>query len=153
MQANNLTKSNYIVAGKTLKIPLRGTTISTSSTPVNPTDVPDTHIVRRGDNLWAIAKKYGTTVNQIQALNGLSTTNLSVGQELKIKEATDADSATVSNKLSDIDTSSLRAYVVKQGDSAYTIAQQNNTSLDRVLQLNNLSKRSTIYPGQTLYLE
>jgi membrane-bound lytic murein transglycosylase D len=137
------------VAGKTLKVPLRGTTISTSSTPVNPADVPNVHIVRRGDSLWNIARKYGTTVKRIQAMNGLSTTNLSIGQELKIKEAT--DTATASNTA--IDTSSLRAYVVKKGDSAYTIARQNNTSMDRVLQLNNLSKWSTIYPGQTLYLD
>jgi len=152
MQANNLSKSNYIVAGKTLKIPLRGTTFSTvSSTPVNPADVPDVHIVRRGDSLWIIAKRYGTTVKRIQALNGLSTTNLSIGQRLRIKETT--ETATASNRLSEINTDDLRAYVVKKGDSPFTIAQENNTSLDRLLQLNHLSKWSTIYPGQTLYLD
>lgn len=153
MRANNLRRSNYIVAGKTIKIPLRGTTVSTSSTPVNPADVPETHIVRRGDSLWIIAKKYGTTVKRIQALNGLTTTNLSPGQELKIKDVTETDTATASNTLSNIDTKNLRAYVVKKGDSPFTIAKQNNTSLDRLLQLNRLSKWSTIYPGQTLYLD
>jgi membrane-bound lytic murein transglycosylase D len=152
MQANNLTRSNYIVAGKTLKVPLRGTSVTASSTAtVSPADVPETHIVRRGDSLWIIAKKYGTTVKKIQALNGLSTTNLSIGQELTIKEAT--DTATASNTVTEIDTSNLRSYVVQKGDSPFTIAQQNNTSLDRLLQLNHLSKWSTIYPGQTLYLD
>jgi membrane-bound lytic murein transglycosylase D len=150
MQANNLRSSNYIRAGKTLKIPLRGTTVSTSSTStVNPADVPEIHTVRRGDSLWIIAKRYGTTVKRIQALNGLNTTNLSVGQRLKIKDAT----TTASNTNIEIDTSKLKTYVVKKGDSPFTIAQQNNTSLNRLLQLNHLSKWSTIYPGQTLYLD
>jgi len=153
MQANNLSKSNYIVAGKTLKIPLRGSTVTagSSTAAVNPADVPETHIVRRGDSLWIIAKRYGTTVKNIQALNGLNTTNLSIGQELKIREATATASA--SDSTPEIDTDNLRAYVVKKGDSPFTIAQQHNTSLDRLLQLNHLSTRSTIYPGQTLYLD
>lgn len=157
MQANNLSKSNYIVAGKTLKIPLRGTTVSTSTTTVASGDVPETHTVRRGDSLWIIAKKYGTTVKRIQALNGLNTTNLSIGQKLKIRESTESASETTATATAStsakIDTENLRAYIVKQGDSPFTIAQQNNTSLDRLLQLNHLSKRSTIYPGQTLYLD
>ena len=57
------------------------------------------------------------------------------------------------NSGSDIDTEKLRAYVVKKGDNPFTIAKNNNTSLERLLRINNLSKRSTIYPGQTLYLD
>jgi membrane-bound lytic murein transglycosylase D len=151
MQANNLTRSNYIVAGKTLKVPLPGTTVSTTTSTVNPADVPNTHTVRRGDSLWIIAKKYGTTVKKIQALNGLNTTNLSIGQKLKIKSA--SETATAASTVSTIDTQNLRAYVVKKGDSPFTIAKQNNTSLNRLLELNQLSKRSTIYPGQTLYID
>lgn len=43
------------------------------------------HKVQVGDTLYSLSKKYNTTVESIQQLNGLTTTNLSVGQTLKIK--------------------------------------------------------------------
>jgi murein DD-endopeptidase MepM/ murein hydrolase activator NlpD len=44
------------------------------------------HTVRKGDTLYALSKRYGVTVAQIQKLNNMSGTNLSIGQRLKIKE-------------------------------------------------------------------
>jgi membrane-bound lytic murein transglycosylase D len=151
MRANNLRRSNYIVAGKTLKIPLRGTTIPSTSTRTAVKGViPEYHKVRRGDSLWIIARRYGTTVKQIQALNNLTTTALSIGQKLKISEKDASKTADTTNSA---DTKNLRTYVVKRGDSPFEIAKANNTTLERLLQLNQLSKRSIIYPGQTLYLD
>ncbi len=43
-----------------------------------------THRVKRGETLYAIAKKYGVTVNQIRRANNISGSNISVGQRLKI---------------------------------------------------------------------
>jgi len=43
------------------------------------------HIVKRGDTLYGLARKYGMTVQEIQDLNQLSTTNLSIGQVLKVR--------------------------------------------------------------------
>lgn len=45
---------------------------------------PRTHRVAKGDTLYAIAKKYGVTVNQIRDANNLSSTKISIGQRLKI---------------------------------------------------------------------
>lgn len=45
-----------------------------------------THTVVRGDDLYSLAKNYGTTVDAIMKLNNLTSTNLSIGQILKIKE-------------------------------------------------------------------
>lgn len=42
------------------------------------------YIVRAGDSLWLIAQKYGTTVDAIKRLNGLSGDLLSIGQVLRI---------------------------------------------------------------------
>ena len=44
------------------------------------------HTVKKGDSLYSIARNYNTTVEQIMKLNNLSTTLLSIGQVLKIKE-------------------------------------------------------------------
>ncbi len=45
-----------------------------------------TYTVKKGDNLYSIAKKYNTSVDNIIRLNNLTSTSLSIGQVLKIKE-------------------------------------------------------------------
>ena len=45
-----------------------------------------THVVKRGDSLYVIAKQYGVSVDSIIKLNDLKSNNLSIGQILKIKE-------------------------------------------------------------------
>jgi len=40
--------------------------------------------VRKGDTLYALAKRYGTTVGKIQQANGISGSNIQIGQRLKI---------------------------------------------------------------------
>jgi LysM repeat protein len=42
------------------------------------------HTVVAGDSLWGLARKYGTTIEAIQAANGLTTTNIRTGQQLTI---------------------------------------------------------------------
>ena len=43
------------------------------------------HKVRSGDNLGSIARRYGTTVNKLQKLNGLRNTNIRAGQQLRVR--------------------------------------------------------------------
>ncbi len=85
MRANNLRRSNYIVAGKRLKIPRRGYMRSNPPTVQKPRNGQAVnHIVRKGDSLFTIAKRYGTTTKKIQELNHLKTTTLQKGQVLII---------------------------------------------------------------------
>lgn len=46
------------------------------------------YTVKRGDSLWALAREYNTTVNDIKQLNNLDSDVLSIGQELQIKKNT-----------------------------------------------------------------
>ncbi len=46
------------------------------------------YTVKRGDSLWALAREYNTTVNDIKQLNNLNSDVLSIGQELQIKKNT-----------------------------------------------------------------
>jgi membrane-bound lytic murein transglycosylase D len=47
----------------------------------------------------------------------------------------------------------MRTYVVRSGDSPFIIAKQHNMPLNRFLQANGLTPRSTIYPGQAVYID
>ena len=89
---------------------------------INPTI---TYIVKKGDNLYNIAKVYNTSVANIVSLNNLKNTNLSIGQQLKIP-----------NNQSNSPTSTT--YIVKKGDSLYTIAKKYNTTVDSIKRKNNL---------------
>lgn len=91
------------------------------------------YIVEKGDNLYSIARKYNTTVDELKNLNNLGTNNLSVGQVLKVS----TDNSEASNPNEDlIDTS---VYTVVKGDSLYSIAKKYNTTVDELKNLNNLS--------------
>ena len=142
MAANRLKNSNYIVAGKTLKIPGRGYTTSYDSSQKSTHTKPTKYVVKSGDSLWIIAKRFHTTTKNIQSVNKLSSTRLRIGQVLEIPSgygtATSASRGT---------------YVVKCGDSPYQIAQKHKMSLSRFLSLNRLTPRSKIYPGQKLVVE
>lgn len=71
---------------KVLGISAKQEAITESSEPENTIkDQSVIHRVQAGDTLYSLSKKYNTTVERIQYLNGLTSTTLSVGQELKIK--------------------------------------------------------------------
>lgn len=144
MQANNLRRSNYIVAGKRLKIPQHGYLQNSPQITQKPSDGQAVkHIVRKGDSLFTIAKQYGTTTTKIQELNHLATTTLQKGQVLIIFPGQDEPPAV----------NGLATYEVRPGDSPFVIAQRHQMPLNRLLYLNQLYPSSTIYPGQKLYIE
>ena len=123
---NNLT-SNTITKGEILKIPSTVTTID--------------YVVRKGDSLYSIAKKYNTTVKDIVRLNNLTSNNLAVGQQLII--AIDDNVTTTPTTYKD--------YVVKKGDSLYSIANKNNITVDELKKINNLTS-NMLSVGQVLKL-
>ncbi|MDE6074469.1 MAG: LysM peptidoglycan-binding domain-containing protein, partial [Muribaculaceae bacterium] len=41
--------------------------------------------VQKGDNLYKLAKRYGTTVDKLRSLNGMKNDNLQAGQKLRVK--------------------------------------------------------------------
>ena len=146
MRANNLRRSNYIVAGKLLKIPRRGYISHKPKAPKKNNDGRRvTHIVRKGDSLYIIAKQYGTTTKRIQKLNNLSTTNLYKGQVLTIFPGPGQHKSKL--------VAGLPTYKVRPGDSPFNIAKRHNMPLERLLQLNQLYPGSKIYPGQRLYID
>ncbi len=145
MRANNLRSSHIIRAGKRLKIPQRGYVV-TRTKPIKPAAIPasGTHYVRKGDSLWIIAKRYGTTVQKIKSSNNLSSSHLYIGQALKIPGFKTKPLP---------ETAQLNTYSVKRGDSPFTIAQKHNMQVARLLRINRLTPSSKIFPGQKLFIE
>ena len=144
MRANNLRRSNFIRAGKRLKIPRRGYMPSKTHRAQKPANGQAvSHVVRKGDSLYTIAKKYGTTTKKIQELNNLTTTTLHKGQVLKI----------FPGKSEPPVVEGLATYRVRRGDSPFLIARRHQMDLNRLLYLNQLYPSSKIYPGQRLYIE
>ena len=95
------------------------------------------YTVKKGDNLYSIAKKYDTSVSNILSLNKLDSTNLKIGHVLKIP----LSSNIINNNI----------YVVKKGDSLYSIASKYNTTVDNIKKLNNLTS-NILQIGQKLII-
>ena len=130
----------------------------------------NSYTVVSGDSLYAIARKTGTSIQDLLSLNGLNLNSIihpgqvlalssksatteakqeeSASKEEKANEETTNEETSTSTKQS----SSSGTYTVVSGDGLYAIARKTGTSIDDLLSLNDLSLTSTIYPGQVLTL-
>lgn len=104
-------------------------------------NVDITYIVKKGDTLYSIANRYNIPVDELKRINNLTSNTLSIGQMLKLSDVVQNDS---NNQLNN-------TYTVKSGDTLYKIATQNNTTVDILKELNNLSS-NTLSIGQVLKL-
>lgn len=98
----------------------------------------NTYTVKAGDTLSGIAAKYGTTYQELAAINGITDPNvIRVGQVLKVT-----------------DSAGGRTYTVQSGDSLWGIAQTQLGDGERYQEIKTLNGLSddTIYPGQVLQL-
>lgn len=131
---NRLVNPNLIRIGQVLTIPGAGGT-----TPP-PTSITR-HTVRSGETLYAIALKYGVTVQQLAATNKISNPNLiRVGQVLTIptrSQTTPPSAVTVK-------------HTVKAGETLYRIAQRYNTTVLAIARANNIANLNLIREGQVL---
>lgn len=144
-RANHVRTKSLLRLGKRLRIPVRG------AVPKPPKQAPRKtkkkpavsrirHRIQSGDSLWSLAKLYNTTVEEIKKTNKLKNEQLNLGQEIiVIKNQNNGKQPLVTKK-----------YVVKQGDSPYSIAVEHDMELERFLHLNQLTPTSTIFPDQVV---
>ena len=104
--------------------------------PPNPDNGFTEYIVRSGDTLWLLAQRYGTTVDAIKQLNGLTSDSLSIGQVLKIPTAGSSGGA-------------YFEYTVRSGDTLWLLAQRYGTTVNAIKQLNGLTS-DNLSIGQVL---
>ncbi|OQB37959.1 MAG: Membrane-bound lytic murein transglycosylase D precursor [Candidatus Latescibacteria bacterium ADurb.Bin168] len=132
--------------------------VPTTSAP----NLPDlvTHRVKRGETIASIARKHHTTVAAIRQENGLRrNSRVRVGQVLRIpvrsrtstpSQVASSSARTARNSNSHSSEGSPSIYVVRSGDTLWSISQRYSLSVDELRRLNGLSRRSTIKPGQRL---
>jgi membrane-bound lytic murein transglycosylase D len=143
MEMNGLKSRHYLKVGWRLKIPTRGS--YARKAPPSSQSVSRVqgeifrYTVRKGDSLWLIANRYQTTTKAIQSLNQLTRSTLQIGQVLLISPGRTTSDVTYTKN-----------YRVKDGDSPYLIAKKHQMNLYEFLHVNNLTPRSTIYPGQVV---
>lgn len=116
LKALNNLSSNTLHIDDTLLVS------SVNSTDDNISD--EYYTVKSGDTLWGIARKYNMSVNDLKSLNNLSSNNLSIGQKLIVSKASSND------------------YTVVSGDTLWGIARKFNVSVDDLKSLNNLTSNS-----------
>lgn len=119
---NDLTSNSLSIGQKLL--------VSGTSVPEN-----DIYVIKSGDNLYSIAQKYGTSVNNLKDINNLKTDVLQIGQKLLVPNVT----------------SDVKTYIVKKGDSLYSIARMFGTTVTDLVNTNEL-KTSSLQIGQILII-
>lgn len=99
----------------------------------------DIYMVQAGDTLGDIAFRFGTTVPVLLRLNQLDDPDvLYVGQELRVPAAPPQMGG--------------GWYEVQPGDTLFSIAQDQNMTVEELIRLNNIRTPNLIYPGERLRL-
>lgn len=109
-------------------------------------------IVKQGDVLEKIARRYHTTVEEIMHINKMKDTRLRIGQILFVKENTKKRTPISTVNKSPKKKIEQKYYTVKNGDSPWTIAIKNHIKVADLLRLNSLNeaKAKKIKPGDKL---
>ena len=135
---NNIT-SNNIYINQELYIP------SSNTLPSNPLPTPpidddeneesSAYIVKKGDSLWKISRDYNISVKDLIDINNLTTTTLQIGDKLLVPIKTNVE----------------QTYIVKRGDTLWSIAKENNITVNELKEKNNLTS-NLLSIGQTIII-
>jgi len=158
-QANNL-KGNRLKVGQVLVIP-----VPVGAAPVAEREDTEekvvssrgsrTYVVRKGDNLGAIARKHGVSIQDLKDWNNLADSRINKGQRLNVQPsrkevASEGNKETAeSRKVRSAVTASGETYTVRPGDSYYSIANALGVEQAALMDLNEADD-SKLQPGNVL---
>lgn len=104
--------------------------------------IEGSYIVKKGDTLWSIARRFGLSVDKLKEINNLTSNNLSIGDVLIVNEIPKDD------VIGDV-------YIVAKGDTLYSIARKYGVSVTDLKRANNLDSnilsigQQLVIPGET----
>lgn len=156
---NNPDAADGISNGMTLYFPT-GKTVTPAQATLKPQYPVLMHEVKQGETLYGLAKSYGTTIDELIAVNPGSENGIKIGQKLMIpssrtneRAAVDADKqvhdAFSQNSVQIAPLSSDPVYqIINDGEDIYTIAKHYNTSIESIL-INNPGLKPDEYVAGT----
>ena len=140
---SNILSLNPLITNPNLIYPGQNIIINTSNS--NDSVMNTTYTVKRGDTLSEIALKYNTTVSNLANLNNISNPNLIYpGQVITINGSNNIENG--QNSCGKI------TYTIKRGDTLSSIARKYNTSVNKLVMLNNISNPNLIYAGNIIII-
>jgi LysM repeat protein len=149
-------------------------TATEKSAPTPALDADGMHTVQKGESLFGISRMHGVSVQDLQSLNNISGTAITVGQRIRVRAAAPArpvpapaktDAASVKADAAKSDPATVkkdaaptvqmkdgrRVHVVQAGETLYSIARQYGATVDDIGKWNKLS--SHIRAGQELFVD
>ena len=130
LKALNNLSSNILQVGQILKLPIS----------LVEETIPGDYLIytiKKGDNLYSIAKNYNITLEELINFNQQGSTLLHIGEQLLIP---------INNQ-----TNNNIQYVIKPGDTLYNIAKRYNTNVDEIKRINNLNN-NMLKIGETILI-
>lgn len=108
--------------------------------------------VKKGDVLERIARANGTSVAAIMKASNITSTNLKIGQVLKVPSKGKSASVAPASTSAPASSTAQEYYVVKEGDNPWLIATRNHVKLDDLLRMNGIDeqKAKKLRPGDKL---
>ncbi len=124
---NGIPDPDYIEAGRVLRVPV--------------TSAPESiriYIVKDGDTLYEIGKRFGYGIDELAAYNDISNPDLiKIGQVIRFPNTSGGDYED-------------GVYTVKSGDTLWQIAEKFNIPFAELININMITNPDMIYPGQKL---
>jgi len=161
LEINRLQKKSRLSMGTNLLIPLpkemEKKTDPSESKPSNGKDQNGKseeiiYTIKKGDSLWSISNEMGVNIGALTSLNKLHPeAKLMPGDQLKVRVTTMGDPPLVVSQ--DENGKKEIIYVVKSGDSLWSIANRYNVSISEIKSWNNLNGNNRIYPSDKLKLK
>lgn len=148
----NRLRGNSINVGQVLRVPGSNPRGSSAAAAAG-----GSHQIRNGDNLATIASRYGVSVDDLKAWNGLRSNRIQAGDTLRVSSAVPqrqsnaqrAVAASTTPEPSAAAPSGQQRYRIRQGDNLDAIAQRHNVTVDQLKAWNGL-RNSRITAGEYL---
>ena len=115
---NNL-ENNNISIGKKLYLSNK------LEKPIPPSE-DNVYVVKKGDTLYSISRKFNISVDKLKEINNIKTNTISVGQQLIVKDIPYEEE--------------YNTYIVKKGDSLWSISQKYNITVNELIDINDLDE-------------
>ncbi|MBT4485072.1 MAG: LysM peptidoglycan-binding domain-containing protein, partial [Candidatus Latescibacteria bacterium] len=164
MAANRISNPRRLRIGQKLQIPGATTKISslssskeTSSTKMTiPVSKENTfaYSVKKNDSLWLLARKYGSTVSMLQALNNMGRrTKIIPGDKILIPQSKNISTSSQPVKSTGLSKSTRQiTYIIQKNDTLYEIALKYGVSHKDIMKWNRIKDHRKIRPGQKIII-